>query len=136
MQVPLQITFRNMESSPLAEQWIRAAADKLENLYGRIMGCRVAVEVPHRHRRKGSAYHVRIDLTLPGGEIVVKRQPSIRNRVRQADATKVKKSLEVAAPHKNLRVACAGTPVARKLTRPFPSRASAELSGRKATAFC
>jgi len=105
MQVPLQITFRNMESSPLAEQWVRAAADKLENLYGRIMGCRVAVEVPHRHRRKGSAYHVRIDLTLPGGEIVIKRQPSIRNRVRQADATKVKKSLEVAAPHKNLRVA-------------------------------
>lgn len=105
MQVPLQITFRNMESSPMVEEWIRAAAKRLENFYTQIMGCRVAVEVPHRHHRKGSVYHVRIDLTLPGGEIVIKRQPNIRNRLRLTGAAQVKKSLEVATPHKNLRLA-------------------------------
>ena len=105
MQVPLQITFRNMESSPLVEEWIRAGTQRLETFYRQIMGCRVAVEIPHRHHRKGSAYHVRIDLTLPGGEVVIKRQPNIRNRVRQTGASQVKKSLEVATPHKNLRLA-------------------------------
>lgn len=105
MQVPLQITFRNMESSPMVEEWIRSEAKRLENFYAQIMGCRVAVEVPHRHHRKGSVYHVRIDLTLPGGELVIKRQPNIRNRVRLRGEAQVKKSLEVATPHKNLRLA-------------------------------
>lgn len=105
MQVPLQITFRNMESSPMVEDWIRAEAARLETFYSQIMGCRVAVEVPHRHHRKGSMYHVRIDLTLPGGELVIKRQPNIRNRVRLTGGAQVKKSLEVGTPHKNLRLA-------------------------------
>lgn len=105
MQVPLQITFRNMESSPMVEEWVRAAAARLEIFYSQIMGCRVAVEIPHRHHRKGSTYHVRVDLTLPGGELVIKRQPNIRNRVRQTGGAQVKKSLEVGTPHKNLRLA-------------------------------
>jgi ribosome-associated translation inhibitor RaiA len=33
------------------------------------------VEVPHRHHRKGHLYHIRIDLTVPGAELVVKRDP-------------------------------------------------------------
>ena len=60
----LQVTFRNMKSSPTVEEWIREEASKLETFYSQIMGCRVAVEVPHRHHVKGSPYHVRIDLTL------------------------------------------------------------------------
>lgn len=105
MQVPLQITFRNMESSPTVEKWVREAAARLETFYSQIMGCRVAVEIPHRHHRKGSTYHVRVDLTLPGGELVIKRQPNIRNRVKQKGEAQVKKSLEVETPHKNLRLA-------------------------------
>jgi cold shock CspA family protein len=105
MQVPLQITFRNMESSPRIKEWIRAEAERLETFYSQIMGCRVAVEVPHRHHRKGSRYRVRIDLTLPGGEVVIKRQPNIRDRVKQRGEAQASKSLEVATPNKNLRLA-------------------------------
>ncbi|MGH9681543.1 MAG: HPF/RaiA family ribosome-associated protein [Candidatus Acidiferrales bacterium] len=75
MTIPLQITFRNVRSSSIVEDWIRAEAAKLETFYSQITGCRVAVEVPHRHHRKGKPLHVRIDLTLPGKEIVVKREP-------------------------------------------------------------
>jgi cold shock CspA family protein/ribosome-associated translation inhibitor RaiA len=105
MQVPLQITFRNMESSPRIKEWIRAEANRLETFYSQIMGCRVAIEVPHRHHRKGSRYRVRIDLTLPGGELVIKRQPNIRDRVKQRGEAQASKSLEVATPNKNLRLA-------------------------------
>jgi cold shock CspA family protein len=69
------------------------------------MRCRVAIEVPHRHHRKGSPYHIRIDLTVPGEEIVVKREPSLRHRARQLGETEIKKQLEMKTPHKNLRVA-------------------------------
>jgi cold shock CspA family protein/ribosome-associated translation inhibitor RaiA len=75
MEIPLQITFRNMPSSPAIEDSIREKAAKLESFYDRIMSCRVVVEAPHRHHRKGKAYEVRIDLTMPGGELVINRSP-------------------------------------------------------------
>jgi cold shock CspA family protein len=105
METPTQITFRNMESSEHVKQWILSEAGKLETFYQPIMGCRVAVEVPHRHRRKGAAYGVRIDLTLPGGEIVVKRAPTLAHRLRQVQQTSVTKQAELDAPRKNLRIA-------------------------------
>lgn len=65
-----------MPPSEAIERNIREKADKLESFCEKIMGCRVLVEAPHRHHRKGKLYHVRIDLTLPGGEIVINREPS------------------------------------------------------------
>ena len=104
MKLPVQITFRNMDRSDAIEEWIRAEAAKLDTFYNRIMRCRVAIEVPHRHHRKGSSYHLRIDLTVPGEEIVVKRQPSL-SHVQQLGETEIKKDLELKTPHKNLRLA-------------------------------
>lgn len=75
MQLPLEITFRNMDSSEALESNIREKADKLERYYDRIMSCRVAVEAQHRHHHKGNIYHCRIDLTVPGKELVVSREP-------------------------------------------------------------
>jgi len=75
MKIPLQITFRHMPPSPAIEENIREKAAKLDDLHDGIMGCRVAVEAPHRHHHKGKAYVVRIDLTVPGGELVINREP-------------------------------------------------------------
>lgn len=76
MQLPLQITFRNMKSSESIEARIREQAERLDRFYDRIMGCRVVVEAHHRHHHKGNLYHVRIDLTVPGSELVVNREPA------------------------------------------------------------
>lgn len=101
----MQVTFRNMKSSATVEEWVREEAGKLETFYGQITGCHVAVEVPHRHHARGALYHVRIDLTLPGGELVIKREASLGKRARRVGETEVSKQLEVEAPHKDLRVA-------------------------------
>ena len=69
------------------------------------MGCRVVVEIPSRRRKWGCLYHVRIDLTVPGAELVVKRQPSLHAPMQQIREPKVVKHLEVEAPHKELRQA-------------------------------
>ena len=44
-----------------------------EQTYGRITGCHVVIAQPHRHHRQGGLYSVRVDLVVPGGEIVVNR---------------------------------------------------------------
>ncbi len=72
----LQITFRNMDPSPAVEARIRERAEELEQFYDRIVSCRVMIEAPHRRHEQGKIYHVRVDLKVPGKEIVVKRDPS------------------------------------------------------------
>jgi cold shock CspA family protein len=104
MKLPVQVTFRNVEPSEIVEEWIRAEAAKLETFYSKVMGCRVTVEMPHHHRRKGSLYHIRIDLTVPRGELVIKREPSLAARTRQMGGGEMKKDLEVNVPHKDLRL--------------------------------
>jgi cold shock CspA family protein len=99
------VTFRNVRSPGLSEKWVRDEISKLTVLYPRIMACRVAVESPHRHHRLGSQFHIRIDLTVPGGEIVVKHEPSLHARVRQTGETQFVKHLELKTAHKNLRQA-------------------------------
>lgn len=73
MQLPLQMTFRDMPRSETVEAKIRERAEKLNRFYDRIMGCRVVVEAPHTHHHQGKRYHVRIDLTVPNGELVVSK---------------------------------------------------------------
>jgi len=105
MKSQMQITFRNMKPSTEAEEWIREEVAKLETLYGRLMGCQVALEIPHRHHKRGSPYHIRIDLTVPGAEIVVKREPSLNARARRLREPVSRKQTEVHVPHKVLRQA-------------------------------
>lgn len=76
MQIPLQITARDITITPSIEQRVREKVKKLENFYNRILGCRILIESPHRSNHKGNLYNVRIRLTIPGGELIVKREPS------------------------------------------------------------
>ena len=75
MKIPLQITARNFDLTETIEDAIREKAQKLDLFYDQIMRCRVLVEAPHRRRHKGVLYNTRIDITVPGGEIVIKREP-------------------------------------------------------------
>jgi ribosome-associated translation inhibitor RaiA len=76
MQLPLQIAVRNTEIAEDVKTVIRGHAEKLEQFYDRITACRVLVEVPQRHPAGTPiAYRVRLDLTVPGSEIVINRKP-------------------------------------------------------------
>jgi cold shock CspA family protein len=75
MQVPVRITFKNLDPSPALEADVRERVDQLEKFYPRLTGCHVVIEAPHRHHRQGRHYHVHIDLTAPGAEIVAGRSP-------------------------------------------------------------
>ena len=71
MQTPLQITIRDIEHSEALEVHIRDKVKKLEEFFGNIMSCRVVVGMPHKHHHQGKHFNVRIDIGVPGSEIVV-----------------------------------------------------------------
>ncbi len=73
MQVPLQITMRNIDRSEALEADIRRHAAKLEQFHARITSCRVSLEETRKHHQQGREFTVRIDLRVPGEEIVVTR---------------------------------------------------------------
>ena len=76
MQLELQITARNFELTDPMRENIHERAEKLDSVYDHIMRCRVVVEVPHRHKHKGILYNVHIYMTVPGGELAIKREPN------------------------------------------------------------
>ncbi len=73
MDQPVQISFRDMESSPTITSYVERRASKLERLFDRLVDCHVVVEEPHRHSRQGKKFHVRINMHVPGKELVVSK---------------------------------------------------------------
>ena len=71
MTIPVQITFRHMETSPAVETRVRELTDHLGVFSDRIQTCRVVVDSPHRHHHQGKVFAVKVQLVLPGDDVVV-----------------------------------------------------------------
>jgi putative sigma-54 modulation protein len=75
MQQPLQISFHNLDHSDAAEHHVRTQVEKLLHFEPRLLGCRVTLERPHRHRHL-PAPRVCVTLTVPGEELVIDYTPA------------------------------------------------------------
>lgn len=73
MVAQLQITVRDMPQSEVLESRIRQKVAGLERVHPRITSFHVTLEAPHNHHRKGGQFYVKLDIKLPGAEIVVTR---------------------------------------------------------------
>jgi ribosomal subunit interface protein len=73
VRIEPQIRFIGIDRSDALETAIRGRIARLERHAAVIVGCRVAIELDHKHPRQGRAVRVRVDLTLPGRELVVDR---------------------------------------------------------------
>jgi cold shock CspA family protein len=82
------------------EEEIRARAAELETFYPDIVGCRVLVEVPHRHREHGQHVRVRIELSLPGEDVVVSHEPTLHDSLKDVQKEAHHKDDDVEAVHK------------------------------------
>jgi ribosome-associated translation inhibitor RaiA len=95
MTKPVQITFRNIQVSPALEEEVRSRLEWLESFQPALTGCKVVLEVPHRHRRNGRQLRVNIAVTMPGGHVVVNHEPSMHGRLIDEQANGVHKDAEV-----------------------------------------
>ncbi len=73
MKQTLQINFHGMERSDAVQDAVRRRAEKLDRFASDIVSCRVVVDLLQKHQQQGRPFGVRIDLTLPGHELVVDR---------------------------------------------------------------
>lgn len=80
METQLQVTFRNIGHSDAIEAKVRERAARLERFYSHITGCRVVIEELHQHHRKGNHFHVRVEVAVPGADLVANREPDEAHR--------------------------------------------------------
>jgi ribosomal subunit interface protein len=73
MPASVQVTFRDFAPSQAVRDHVEKRAAKLDALYDRVLDCRIVLEEPHRHSKTGKKFHVRIDMRVPGKELVVSR---------------------------------------------------------------
>jgi cold shock CspA family protein len=104
--IPVQVTFRGLAHNEALEHEIRDRVSWLEQFYAGIVRCHVLIEVPHRHRLDGRHFHIRIDVTLPGGPpIVVSHEPSRHGRSKDIEEEAHRKEDEVQSVHRYATVA-------------------------------
>lgn len=105
MRIAPTVTFRGIRRSTALEGEVLTRLRKLERYYPAITGCRVIVELLQRHHQHGNRYHVRICLTVPGEELAVAHDASLRAATRGVHARKITRLGEPAPERKHGRVA-------------------------------
>jgi ribosome-associated translation inhibitor RaiA len=104
--VHVQTSYRNVDASDAVETLIETEARKLEKFFARATGCRVLVE--RAHNRGGREYSVRIDITVPGGELAITHTPGLYQNAKNDpgdEPPRLSKSADVDAAHKDLQLA-------------------------------
>ena len=75
MDIPLELSFHNIDSSDAIKEAVNDHLRKLELLHDHIIGCRVVIEMPHKSQKaSGNPPDVHIVLRVPGKEIVVSKE--------------------------------------------------------------
>lgn len=76
MQIPLEISYRDIRKTDNIENLIREKVNKLERVCDSMTSCRVVIEKPQRAINNGNPFRIRIDMRVPQGhELVVERKP-------------------------------------------------------------
>jgi ribosome-associated translation inhibitor RaiA/cold shock CspA family protein len=76
MQIPLEIAFHNCKKEEWAEDEIRDHVARLEEIYDRLISCRVRVDQRANNANKTIPPVVRIEIAVPGRkDIVVAHEP-------------------------------------------------------------
>ena len=107
MSVIPKISYHNVPASPALERLIQSEASKLERFFERIVSCRVLVELTNSSQLRGSPYHVRIELGVPGEQLVVNHSADVRPAAPSADSERVevRKAMEHEPEHKDPQLA-------------------------------
>jgi len=77
VQVPIEISFKEVKKTAYLEDLINQKIAKLERLCRYMISCRVTLEKPQEHQASGNPYQVSIDMHIPPAHhLVVKHKAS------------------------------------------------------------
>jgi len=96
MQKPLQISFRNMDSSPHLEGVIRERVSRLERFFPRLIGCRVVIEMPSKSTNAKSPLAISIELDMPGRPTAIVKKSDDRRDAKGDSLAFITNAFEIA----------------------------------------
>ncbi|MCC7007657.1 MAG: HPF/RaiA family ribosome-associated protein [Acidobacteria bacterium] len=105
MPVEPVITFRRMKADPALDGDIRKRVASLERFCPTIIGARVLVEPVERSQRSPHRIHVRVELSVPGEDVIISHETSARGGARATGARSLRKQDEPAPQHKDIELA-------------------------------
>lgn len=127
MQIPLQVTFKNMDHSDALELLVREKARKMERFFPRLISMRVVIEAPQRRHHHGDTYRVSVGMTLPDGEIVANRDPGLNHAhedvkvaIRDSFLAARRQLQDFVRKHYGTQISPRETPPRGKVLRIFP----------------
>ncbi len=99
MTFPIQISAKGLTNQETIEALIHERAERLERFHHRITHARVAIAVDGKHPAR---YDVKLEIAIPGNEIVVSRGPTedLPAAIREAFDV-VRRQLQDRDPHKH-----------------------------------
>lgn len=95
MESPLQITFKDMDSSDFLESLVRERAARLERFHPNIISCRVVLEVPHRSAESGkTAVGVSVEVNVPGRNTIVAKDAEERRELKNDHTAAINRAFQ------------------------------------------
>ncbi len=76
MQMPVEVSYRNIPKEEEVDLLIQEKIRKLDEMFPGIVSCRIAIEKPQEHQRSGRAYRVRLEIKAPRNHTIVVTRPS------------------------------------------------------------
>jgi len=74
VDLPLDITTRDAYLTDRNAALVRTKAEGLMKYYSRMTGCRVVIDGPGDRHRSGGPFKVRLELEVPGTNVIVDKQ--------------------------------------------------------------
>lgn len=71
MRIETDIVFRDMDSSEAVKASVEKYVEKIERHNPSVSRCRVVIEQAHKSQSSGNLFHVGLDISVPGDNIVV-----------------------------------------------------------------
>jgi hypothetical protein len=99
------VTFRGARHTDSLEAYALKHLEKLQKYGPSIVGAHVIIERADRHHRDGNRWHVRINLRVPGEEIVVAHDATAGAIAKGRSRQRLRKGDEVERSHRSAHVA-------------------------------
>jgi len=96
MQVPVEISFKDINKTPELEDLINQKIARLEKICNYIISCRVMIERPQKYPDTGNPHRVRIDITVPPAHEIVARQSASEGDMHNPLETVIIKTFQAA----------------------------------------
>jgi hypothetical protein len=105
MQIAPTITVRGSRRTAELETAVETHLAKLARYCPTLIGARVLVEPAAKRHLNGNRYYVRIELSVPGEDVVITRNAGLRAAVRAGASPRARKQDELEPGHRDAKVA-------------------------------